>query len=920
MVRYLPMTVRELRAKYLEFFESKGHVRHPSGSLVPYDVTGRLDESLLFNGAGMVQFKPYFRGVAQPPHPRLANAQKCLRTGDIEEVGDDSHLTFFEMLGNFSFGDYFKEEAIAYSWEFLTSGKWLGLDPRRLSFTVFEEDDEAEAHWSKWLRGAGIEPSCRVFRLGEETNYWPAGSFSAGPPGPCGPNTEMFYWVGEGGPPPHEGGYGREAWKADEAAGRWLEIWNDVFIQYEWQGEPLPEGGYQKTGMPPLPFASVDTGMGVERTVVALSGLKSVYETDAFAAVLARIDGLSSRQDERARRIVADHARAAVFCLADGVLPSNTGRGYVLRRLVRRAVLKGARNLGIERPFFHLLVEPLAEAFGAYYAELVEKRAFVEEALRSEEALFRRTLEQGMALLREVAEGLPAGAEVPGREAFRLYDTYGFPLEVTVEMAAEQGRGVGEAEFAAAMAEAQERSRAADARESVYGGVTVVFRFAQGPTPTRFAGYETTRTDSRIVGAVPMADDAGRATAEAGVALDVSPFYAAGGGQVSDIGTIRLVESGEELRVRDVVRQDGVYVHLVDQGVPADVVGMPAAEAAEVLNRRWFDQKVMAEADPEARAATVRHHTATHLLHAALREALGEHVTQAGSLVSPEVLRFDFTHGSALSPDEIGRVEARVNEFALAALPVVTYADVPIAEARAMGAMALFGEKYADRVRVVQVGAMPPTEPSFSRELCGGIHVANTGQIGLFKIVHEGSAAGGVRRITALAGGRAYAWAKETEAHLREAAERLKAPPSDLVGAIERLQDSLREERRKREKLAQAGGQAEAKFEPVGAVEWGVVRAEGLEPADASAMADRLVDGHGSRVALVVNKAGGKLLFVCKAGPGAVAAGAHAGNIVRAAAQAAGGGGGGRPDFASAGGKDTGAADAAVAAARAALG
>ena len=434
------MTVRELREKYLKFFESKGHAQFPSGSLIPYDVTGRLDESLLFNGAGMVQFKPYFRGVATPSSPRLTTAQKCVRTGDIDEVGDTSHLTFFEMLGNFSFGDYFKEQAIAYSWEFLTSPEWLGLDVAKLSFTVFEEDDLAFECWSEHLSNAGIDPATRVFRLGEETNYWPAGAFSKGPPGPCGPNSEMFYWVS--GEPP-SGPYSREDWLRDDEARNWLEIWNDVFIQFEWQGElrnpDRPSDGWSKTGMPPLPFQSIDTGMGLERTAAVLMGLSSVYDTDVFQPILRKIEEVgrgstpqppssvsettppqfksSPRETEEggsqtlstsprgtdegvyrygsdeakdtAARIIADHIRTAVFCIADGVLPGNSGRGYVLRRLIRRAVLKGQRVLGIEQPFFHLVFEGVLESMGDFYGELGERRDIIVESLKNEEALFR---------------------------------------------------------------------------------------------------------------------------------------------------------------------------------------------------------------------------------------------------------------------------------------------------------------------------------------------------------------------------------------------------------------------------------------------------------------------------------------------------------------------------------------------------
>jgi alanyl-tRNA synthetase len=924
-------TVRELRQKYLTFFEGKGHARHASGSLVPFDVTGRLDESLLFNGAGMVQFKPYFRGIAEPPCRRLVNAQKCLRTGDIESVGDTSHLTFFEMLGNFSFGDYFKEDAIAYSWEFLTSPDWLGLDPNRLAFTVFEEDDEAFDLWAEHVRALGIDPGTRVFRLGEETNYWPAGAFSGGPPGPCGPNSEMFYWVPAGDPPSTKpGGYGREDYLRDEAEGRWLEIWNDVFIQFEWQGEPLPEGGYKKTGMPPLPFRSVDTGMGIERTVAVLSGSGSVYDTDAFQPLFRAIEkaGANSRYGiaeptDRAMRVIADHLRSACFCVADGVLPSNTGRGYVLRRLLRRAVLKGQRTLGFSRPFLHELVTAVVENFGDHYVELTEKSALIVETLRSEEALFRRTLEEGSDILKSFLAQLPSpGAPLPGDQAFKLYDTFGFPIEVTRELCEEADVKVDEAGYRRAMAEAQERSRAADERESVYGGVVVGFVFEteerEGPTPTLFLGYVTTEAPARIVGAVPVVDDAGAASGPIALALDQTPFYAESGGQVSDHGEI-LLPDGTTLTVLEMVRQDGVYVHVVEEpGVAEWIRGRPKEEATGLLTERFFGQTVTARVDAARRAHIVRHHTATHLLHAALREKLGPHVTQAGSLVAPDHLRFDFTHGRALSPDDLRAVEDRVNSLVWSAVPVVVYENVPLADARAMGAMALFGEKYGDRVRVVQIGGMSPSEPSFSRELCGGVHVGNTGQIGLFKILHESSTASGVRRIEAVCGAKALDWAMGLDRTLHEAAAKLKSNPKDLVQAIEKTLDQLKEERKKRERLAQQRSSG-PEVVHIGPIELVIEKLDGADQKDAQAVADRIVGPDSPKVALIASANDGKLVFVCKAGDHAVSLGAHAGNIVRAVAQVAGGGGGGKPDFATAGGRDPSKLEEALLAGRTAL-
>lgn len=922
------MTASELRQKFLEFFRSKGHTVHPSGSLVPYDVTGRLDESLLFNGAGMVQFKPYFRGVANPPNPRLATAQKCVRTGDIESVGNLSHLTFFEMLGNFSFGDYFKKEAIAFSWEFLTSEEWLGLDPKRLSFTVFEEDDEAYSYWAEHLLAVGIAPETRVFRLGEETNYWPAGAFSKGPPGPCGPNSEMFYWTSDTlAPPPTQLNgsvcpYTVQDWLADDEAKNWLEIWNDVFIQYEWQGElgnpERPNEGYRKTGMPNLPFQSIDTGMGLERTTAVLNGLSSVYDTDLFTPILRRLEEISASQGfdwkygsdeskDRAARIIADHIRTAAFCIADGILPSNNGRGYVLRRLIRRAVLKGQRVLGFSELFFYQTYEGVREAVGGHYSELADRRDVILQTLMNEEALFRRTLANGMAELEDQLRSFGPGTKVlAGAVAFHLYDTFGFPLEVTQELCDEAGVEVDVEGYEAALKEAQERSRHGSGMETVYGGVQIAFVFESGggATPTVFRGYETTRCEANIVGAIEIQEEEGAPSGEIAVALNQTPFYAESGGQVSDTGIIAGREF--ELDVVDVIKQDGVYVHIC----------RPSNSA--VVARELFGQAVTAQVHVERRRAITRNHTATHLLHAALRAVLGKHVTQAGSLVAPDHLRFDFTHGKAMTAEEIREVEARVNAGSLAGLPVRVHSDVPIDQAKAMGAMALFGEKYGDTVRVVEV--LGESDGSaLSIELCGGIHVRNTGEIGLFKILHEASAASGVRRIEAVTGVKAYEWAVLQEQKVREAAEKLKSNPNDLLLAIDRTVEALKEERRKVEKLRTASADAGVQAVQIGSVELVIQRADDLDGKEAGLIADRLADGHPNRVTLVAAVQDGKVTFICKVGAQALAAKAHAGNMVKELAQRVGGGGGGRPDFATAGGRNPAALDSALEDAKAIL-
>ncbi|MBL8048338.1 MAG: alanine--tRNA ligase [Chthonomonas sp.] len=909
------MTVAKLRELYVKFFESKQHLHHASGSLVPIDVTGRLDESLLFNGAGMVQFKPYFRGVAQPPQPRLVSVQKCVRTGDIDEVGDDSHLTFFEMLGNFSFGDYFKAEAIAFSWEFLTSPEWLGLDPTRLAFTVFTEDDVAYQAWSQHLSAAGIEPATRIFRLGEETNYWPAGAFSSGPPGPCGPNSEMFFWTSNNEPAP-SGAYSREDYLRDEAEGKWLEIWNDVFIQYEWQGEhknpERPNEGYRKTGMPELPFASIDTGMGLERTAAVLNSFRSVYDTDAFQPIIAKIESLSgakygvSEAGDRAIRVIADHIRTATFCIADGILPANNGRGYVLRRLIRRAVLKGQRHLGFSEPFLSEVFEPVLESMGDFYTVLGDQAPTVRQTLRGEEELFSRTLSRGMDLLEKM---LSKGLRIlPGADAFLLYDTYGFPLEVTTELCDEAGVVVDLEGFETAMAEAQERSRGASAMDSAYGGVTLAFEFEEGPTPTHFVGYEFGRAETVIVAALPELNEQGLGTGRFAVALRETPFYAESGGQTSDSGTIEGATFS--LRVLDLVKQNGIFVHLVEpvamRGMES-LVGGNGEEIAQLLQEELFGQGVIATISIDRRNDIQRNHTATHLLHAALRHHLGKHVTQAGSYVGPHTLRFDFTHNAAIPVELLREIEQTVNAEVLENTPLVTYVDIPISEAKARGAMALFGEKYGDKVRMVEIG-------DFSRELCGGTHVAATGEIGLFKIVHEASAASGVRRIEAVTGRGAMSWVNDQVALASQAATLLKSTPKDLVHAIGKLQESLREERRARQKLAQQGSESVASGTDVNGVELITQRIAGSAD-DAKLLVDRLIEGKPARVVVLAAEAEGKVMFVGKVGADALAKGAHAGNVLKELARMTGGGGGGRAEFATAGGRDAAKVDEALQAA-----
>ena len=737
----------------------------------------------------------------------------------------------------------------------------------------------------------------------------------------------MFYWTSDETAP--TGAYARDDFLRDEAAGKWLEFWNDVFISYDWQGElsnpERPADGYRKLSMPDLPFKSVDTGMGVERTATVLGGLTSVYDTDLFDPIFNAICSLSpglrygdDDAKDRAMRIVADHIRTACFCICDGILPGNTGRGYVLRRLIRRAVLKGLRTLGFDKPFFHLVYEGVVAAMGDYYTDLVDRRDVIVETLRSEEAMFRRTLAAGLLRLEHeilvaiesrtsmganVAHGLGVGL-ISGADAFALYDTFGFPLEVTREICEEKGVDVDVEGYEVALKQAQERSRGASGMDTVYGGVTITFKFATSsasgePTPTEFLGYQATSSHATIVGSVAAGEGS-----ELAIALNHTPFYAQSGGQVSDTGSI--LGEGFEFSVLDIGKQDGVYVHLVEPHFELTTAEL----TAEALNARFFGKHVIATVDEPRRKAIVRNHTGTHLLHAALRHVLGKHVTQAGSYVGPDHLRFDFTHGKAMTPAEIAEVEGIVNELSLSNTEVVTHVDIAIDEARKRGAMALFGEKYGDRVRMVEVG-------EFSRELCGGIHVRATGEIGLFRILSEASAASGVRRIEAVTGEVAYKHTLSEEARARDAASLLKASPKDLVAATEKMLHALRAEKQLVQKLRASGPTANGKSTEVaiGPVVLVVDKLEEATLEDATASVDRLVDGNPDRVALVGLSADGRVTFVAKVGKTALESGAHAGNLVREVAKIASGGGGGRPDFATAGGKDASKLDEALAAA-----
>ncbi len=859
---------RALRQAFLNFFQSKGHLLLPSDSLVP------KDPSLLFTSAGMVQFKPYFLGVAQPPAPRVTTVQKCLRTTDIESVGDLSHLTFFEMLGNFSFGDYFKREAILWAWEFLT--EHLKVDTDRLQFTVFQDDDEA---FDIWHKEVGIEAK-RIWRLGEKTNFWPANAISEGPNGPCGPCSEIFYDTRL-----DTGCTNPDCGPACDC-GRWLEIWNLVFMQYE----RTEENGKPK--LVPLPKKNIDTGMGLERTAAVLMGFESPFETDVFQPIVKAIESLAGvryKQGEptdTAIRLIADHIRCATFAIADGVIPQNEGRGYVLRRIVRRAILRGQRVLGFEKPFMAELVPAVIEALGDQYPEIVQRKDYIQSILRFEEERFRQTVQSGLTRLEEMLtdESVQRARLLSGERAFTLYDTYGFPLELTQEIAAERGIQVDTDGFQQALEAQRQRAREASGiSEKLFVQTgSALAELAQHAAPTRFIGYDHREGEAVVVGIIR--DGNLTPTAQQGdtveIVLDQTPFYAEAGGQVGDTGYLEW--DGGRAEITDTQKANDFYLH----------------HARIVEGELNLNTKVHAVVPKQRRLDIMRNHTATHLLHAALRTVLGTHVVQAGSLVAPDRLRFDFTHPKALTPEELERIESLVNEKILEELEVRVYNDVPIEEARQRGAMMLFGEKYGSRVRMVEI-------PGFSLELCGGTHLRNTVEAGLFKIVHEGSVSAGVRRVEALTGRGLYQWLLEREHAIRAVSELMHTPLPELPRALERLTRQLKELQHELERLKQhSAAQAVSEITPIMVGETPVVAhaMPDADPRTLGALADRLIQ-KGAGVAVLATHTDGKVVLVAKVSPEWVQKGLHAGNLVRALAQQVGGSGGGKPDFAQAGGK-----------------
>jgi len=868
------MKASEIRQTYLSFFEERGHKIVPSASLVP----SVHDPSVLLTTAGMQPFKPYFLGREAPPARRLTDVQKCFRTTDIEEVGSTArHLTFFEMLGNWSFGDYFKEESIPWGWELSTEG--FGMDPERIWVTVFggdEElglgpDEEAIAVW----RRVGV-PDERIVRLGREDNFW-----QAGPAGPCGPCSELYI---DRGPD-----FGAEDERPGDDTERYLEFWNHVFMSYD-----LGADG----SLTELPMRNIDTGMGLDRMAAILQGVPSVYETDLVRPLIDLAEEMSGHSyDEggavtRAMRIVADHSRGAAFLIADGVVPSNEDRGYILRRIMRRAIQQG-RTLGLEAPWLGRFAERTIEIMGEAYPELEAERASIARWVGDEEESFGRTLERGSELLEQLVVQAREGETswIEAADAFKLHDTYGFPYDLTKELLGERGLSVDDGGFEELMEEQRQRARsgAATAHGSEDRHERVI-AFAGAVPPSRFVGYETLRATT---GLAALEHEDGRAL----VKLEESPFYAEGGGQVADSGLLRW--GGGEARVLDVYRVGD------DQALEIEPSGEIDPSVA-----------VEAEVDRETRHATMRNHTATHLLHAALRERLGTHVRQAGSAVRPDKLRFDFTHGQGLSAEDLQAIEDRVNEWVKQSLPVRSL-EMERAEAERLGAMALFGEKYGEWVRMVEVDGV-------SRELCGGTHVANTAEVGIFKISSEGSSAANVRRIEALSGPAAIDWFREHEQRLHEVGELLGSPQDPLSGA-RRAAERLREASRGAEQAQKqiAGEEAErlvGEATDAAGVKAVVSKASLSDQKQLLELANRVQSKLGGDSAIVLAGAEGeKVALVILVSKGAVERGLSAAEIVRKAAPIVGGGGGGRDDMAQAGGKDASKLDEALAAARTAI-
>ena len=852
--------LNELREMFLSFFESKGHLRLPSFSLVPQN-----DKSILLINAGMTPMKPWFKGEEEPPRRRVCTCQKCIRTGDIENVGKTArHGTYFEMLGNFSFGDYFKHEAIAWSWEFLT--EVVGLEPDRLYPSIYLDDDEAFDIWNKEV---GI-PAERIFRFGKEDNFWEHGS------GPCGPCSEIYY---DRGP---EYGCGKPGCTVGCDCDRYIEIWNNVFSQFDNDGH----GHYTE-----LKQKNIDTGMGLERLACVCQNVDSLFDVDTVMNITHKVSQLTgahygeTEKRDVSLRVITDHIRSATFMICDGILPSNEGRGYVLRRLLRRAARHG-KLLGVNDPFLYQVVDTVIHENEGQYPDLREKQTYITKVIRTEEENFGRTIDGGMKIFSDLLAEHKQKLEkiFSGADAFRLYDTFGFPIDLTMEMAADEGLSVDENAFQKLMKEQKERAR--EARKALGDLGWAGVEFGKDVPATEFVGYDHSECDAKIVAIV--ADEELReevaAGAEAVVVLDQSPFYAEMGGQVADHGTITA--DGVVFTVTDVQKNKGGkfmhYGHLA-QGV------------------LHVGDTVHAAIDMERRKAIQRAHSTTHLLDAALKKVLGDHVHQAGSLVEPDRLRFDFTHFEAISPEELRQVEELVNDAVLEGYPVVTEV-LPIEEAKKKGAVAMFGEKYGETVRVVEMS-------DFSVEFCGGTHVDNTAKAGPFRIKSESSVASGVRRIEATCGKLSLKAMESSQGVLSRAAQFLKTAPSGLLERMEQQANEMKQLRQALEKFKAEASLGEARqflasAKTVKDLHVLATTRNGVDTAELRTMGDFLRDKDPKAVAVIASINGEKITFLAVCGKEAVARGIKAGDLVRHVSAICGGKGGGKPDSAMGGGSD----------------
>ncbi|MED0937644.1 alanine--tRNA ligase [Bacillus cereus] len=866
------LTGAQIRQMFLDFFQEKGHAVEPSASLVPHE-----DPSLLWINSGVATLKKYFDGRVIPQNPRITNAQKSIRTNDIENVGKTArHHTFFEMLGNFSIGDYFKEEAITWAWEFLTSDKWIGFDKELLSVTIHPEDEEAFTIWNEKM---GV-PKERIIRL--EENFWDIGE------GPSGPNTEIFYDRGEA--------YGNDFSDPELYPGgeneRYLEVWNLVFSQFNHN----PDGSYT-----PLPKKNIDTGMGLERMTSIVQDVPTNFDTDLFMPMIGATESISGEkyrngdlEKDMAFKVIADHIRTVTFAVGDGALPSNEGRGYVLRRLLRRAV-RYSKKLNINRPFMFELVPVVGEVMKDFYPEVLEKKDFIAKVVKNEEERFHETLHDGEAILAEVIAKAKEEKTtvISGVDAFRLYDTYGFPIELTEEYAEEAGMTVDQEGFESEMEKQRERARAArqdvDSMQ-VQGGVLGEVKVA-----SEFVGYGTVATESNVVALVKNGEytDSLQAGEEGQLMLDVTPFYAESGGQIADRGY--LLADGVKVLVKDVQKApNGQNLHkvVVEEGT---------------LTK---DAAVKAIIDTKNRSSVVKNHTATHLLHQALKDVLGTHVNQAGSLVTSERLRFDFSHFGQVQADELEKIERMVNEKIWESIDV-EISQKAIEEAKEMGAMALFGEKYGDVVRVVQVG-------DYSLELCGGCHVDNTASIGIFKIVAESGIGAGTRRIEAVTGKSAYELMNDQVGLLKEAAGKMKTNPKDILTRVDGLFAEVKQLQKENESLAAKLSNIEAGnlTDSVMTVDGVNVLAAKVNVADMNnlrTMMDDLKNKLESAVVVLASVSDDKVNILAGVTKDLISQGYHAGKLVKEVASRCGGGGGGRPDMAQAGGKNPAQVEEALA-------